>query len=325
MSDIVKGKKPGGCPPPPPPRPPRHRPPKDMPVPPPPPPPPVFPGLCCPPTSTLVLNNTVVTSDDGSVEVTPGYYQGKPAYFLRVNPDLVKPNLDGEVPVHIKEEERDGVTYLVVYIDTMAEDQPGIPPVAVGNEKTMFLRGDGTWAPIEIPEQVQANWTEEDSGEPSFIQNKPELATVATTGSYEDLEDKPDIPAAQIQSDWEQRDDEAVDFIKNKPELATVATTGDYADLENKPDIPASQIQSDWTQSDDESADFIKHKPGNFQGATANDNGTSGFVPAPTTADKDKFLCGNGQWSEVDNTRECTSLEMDGWLDAVDNEGNNNG
>ena len=199
MSDIVKGKKPGGCPPPPPPRPPRHRPPKDMPFPPPPPPPPVFPGPCCPPTSTLVLNNTVVESDDGSITVKTGYYKGRPAYFLSINSDLVKPN------------------------------------------------------------------------------------------------------------------------------LATVATTGSYADLKNKPDIPAAQIQSDWTQSDDESADFIKNKPGNFQGATENDNGTSGFVPAPTTADKDKFLCGNGQWSEVDNTRECTSLEMDGWLDAVDNEGNNNG
>lgn len=201
----------------------------------------------------------------------------------------------------------------------------GLVPAPAIVDREKFLKGDGTWVLIEIPEQVQASWTEEDSAEPSFIRNKPELANVATTGSYEDLEDKPDIPAAQIQSDWEQNDDEAVDFIKNKPELATVATTGDYADLENKPDIPAAQIQSDWTQNNDESADFIKHKPGNFQGATANDNGTSGFVPAPTTADKDKFLCGNGQWSEVDNTRECTSLEMDGWLDAVDNEGNNNG
>ena len=43
-------------------------------------------------------------------------------------------------------------------------------------------------------DQVQADWNELDDTEPSFIRNKPVLAEVATTGSYEDLEDKPTIP-----------------------------------------------------------------------------------------------------------------------------------
>ena len=43
------------------------------------------------------------------------------------------------------------------------------------------------------------------------------LATVATTGSYNDLANKPTIPAAQIQSDWNQSDNSAADYIKNKP------------------------------------------------------------------------------------------------------------
>lgn len=64
------------------------------------------------------------------------------------------------------------------------------------------------------------------------------LATVATTGDYDDLLNKPTIPAAQIQSDWTQADNTKVDFIKNKPTLATVATSGSYADLSNKPTIP---------------------------------------------------------------------------------------
>ena len=80
------------------------------------------------------------------------------------------------------------------------------------------------------------------------------LATVATTGSYNDLADKPTIPAAQIQSDWNQSDSSAVDFIKNKPT------------------IPAAQIQSDWNQSSNESADFIKNKPTNVSSFT-NDAG----------------------------------------------------
>ena len=47
--------------------------------------------------------------------------------------------------------------------------------------------------------------------------NSADLATVATTGSYNDLANKPTIPAAQIQSDWNQSDNSAVDYIKNKP------------------------------------------------------------------------------------------------------------
>lgn len=64
------------------------------------------------------------------------------------------------------------------------------------------------------------------------------LATVATSGSYNDLSDKPSIPAAQVNSDW--NSSSGVSQILNKPMLATVATTGDYDDLINKPSIPAA-------------------------------------------------------------------------------------
>lgn len=43
------------------------------------------------------------------------------------------------------------------------------------------------------------------------------LATVARTGSYNDLSDKPTF--AQVQSDWAQTDAQAVDYIKNKPTI----------------------------------------------------------------------------------------------------------
>ena len=72
------------------------------------------------------------------------------------------------------------------------------------------------------------------------------LATVATSGSYDDLLDKPSIPAAQVQADWAEEDSDEVDYIQNKPTLAAVATSGDYDDLLNKPTIPAAQVNSDW-------------------------------------------------------------------------------
>lgn len=68
--------------------------------------------------------------------------------------------------------------------------------------------------------------------------SQAELAAVATSGSYNDLSNKPTIPAAQVQSNWTQTTTTAVDYIKNKPTLATVATSGSYNDLSNKPTIP---------------------------------------------------------------------------------------
>ena len=105
---------------------------------------------------------------------------------------------------------------------------------------------------IELPEgviperPVQSDWNEGDSSSLAYIRNKPSLATVATSGDYNDLNNKPTIPDSQIQSDWEQSDNTKKDYIKNKPSLADVATSGDYDDLTNKPTIPAAQVNSDW-------------------------------------------------------------------------------
>lgn len=47
---------------------------------------------------------------------------------------------------------------------------------------------------------VQSNWTETDSSSDAYIKNKPSLSTVATSGSYTDLKDKPTIPSAVTES-----------------------------------------------------------------------------------------------------------------------------
>ena len=68
-----------------------------------------------------------------------------------------------------------------------------------------------------------------------------DLATVATSGSYNDLLNKPTIPAAQVNSDWN-------------------ANSG-VAQILNKPTIPAAQVQSDWNEADNTKVDYIKNKP----------------------------------------------------------------
>ena len=90
--------------------------------------------------------------------------------------------------------------------------------------------------------QVNSDW-DATSG-PAQILNKPHLAPVATSGSYNDLKDRPsDIGGSftQVNSDWAET--RGVAAILNKPNLATVATTGNYNDLINKPTIPTHTSQ----------------------------------------------------------------------------------
>lgn len=68
-----------------------------------------------------------------------------------------------------------------------------------------------------------------------------DLAAVAFSGSYNDLDNTPTIPAAQVNSDWNASS--GVAEILNKPTLASVATSGSYNDLSNTPNI-VNTVQS---------------------------------------------------------------------------------
>ena len=68
----------------------------------------------------------------------------------------------------------------------------------------------------------------------------PSLATVAVSGSYNDLINKPSIPPTQVQSDWNVGTPSAVEYIKNKPTFHPVATSGAYSDLSGRPAVPTT-------------------------------------------------------------------------------------
>lgn len=117
-------------------------------------------------------------------------------------------------------------------------DKPTIPPEQVNSDwnatggKAQILN-----KPTIPAAQQQTDWNAT-SGITS-IKNKPALATVATSGSYNDLKDKPASPEIpdQVNADWNATS--GVAQILNKPNLATVATSGSYNDLTNKPTIPS--------------------------------------------------------------------------------------
>ena len=103
------------------------------------------------------------------------------------------------------------------------------------------------------------------------------LAAVATSGSYNDLTNKPTIPAAQVNADWN-------------------AASG-VAQILNKPTIPAAQIQSDWNQTDNTAKDYIKNKPTIPSGVTVDQvydatsaNAQSGLAMAGALAGKEDTI-----------------------------------
>lgn len=89
--------------------------------------------------------------------------------------------------------------------------------------------------------QTNADWTESDPASPAYIEHKPNLATVATSGSYNDLSNRPSLAAVATSGNYGD--------LSNRPSLAAVATSGNYNDLSNKPSIPAAQVNVDWNST----------------------------------------------------------------------------
>lgn len=63
--------------------------------------------------------------------------------------------------------------------------------------------------------------TEQSFTDAQKAQARTNIGASDFSGDYDDLTNKPTIPAAQIQSDWNQVDSTAKDFIKNKPSIPT--------------------------------------------------------------------------------------------------------
>lgn len=102
-----------------------------------------------------------------------------------------------------------------------------------------------------------------------------DLAEVATSGSYDDLSNKPNIPAAQVQSDWNQSDSSAVDFIKNKP---TIPSTSGFVDTTTNQTIGGTKIFSESLGVQNSSGAIVGISNGTYQVALGIDsNGKAGI------------------------------------------------
>jgi hypothetical protein len=143
---------------------------------------------------------------------------------------------------------------------------------------------------VNIPEGGVSDWAD--------IENKPTFATVATSGSYNDLSNKPTIPTLPIaQSDVSGLDDAlaAIPDIPTPPTttgtyvvhsdgstsdwmlietalgLAPVATTGSYNDLSDKPEYATVATSGDYYDLDNRPANLMGNgnliQPTGYEGA----------------------------------------------------------
>ena len=232
------------------------------------------------------------------------------------------------------------------------QNKPNIPTV---NNATLTIKQGGTTKgtfTANAGTDVEINLEAGGSGgstDWSDITNKPNFATVATSGDYDDLTNKPTIPtvptnvsaftndagyttfdgdynsltnkptipAAQVNSDWNAST--GVSQILNKPSLATVATSGSYNDLTNKPTIPSAPVQSDWNESDTSSLAYIANKP-TIPTAQVNsdwnsNSGVSQILNKPSLA----TVATSGNYSDLNGTPSLATVATSGDYDDLQN------
>lgn len=109
-----------------------------------------------------------------------------------------------------------------------------------------------------IPEaQVQSNWTETDTSDPSYIQNKPEEYTVVAGQNIGIFVDGNNFTIAASGTDLTNY---ATHTEVNNVSGQIISTMNDVSGTIVEM-IPSAQVQSDWNQSDNTQPDYIRNKP----------------------------------------------------------------
>ena len=113
------------------------------------------------------------------------------------------------------------------------------------------------------------------------VEKAESLAKVATSGSYNDLSDKPTIPAEQVNADWNATSGKAQ--ILNKPTIPTVPTKvsefendAQYITEEAIESLNASFVETDGTADEPETPEwqaYVDAKIGDIDTILDNING----------------------------------------------------
>lgn len=122
------------------------------------------------------------------------------------------------------------------------KQKPSTLQQAINNAMSGGGGGGGT--------QVQANWTETNTSDPSYIKNKPDLSDMATktwVGNQGYITDANEVPEPTSEQD-------------------NYVLTADYGETPSYSWQPASggsftQVQANWNETDDTDPSYIQNKP----------------------------------------------------------------
>ena len=226
------------------------------------------------PASTITGLAPVATS--GSFEDLTGFVtenQLDSALAAKIN-NLVPSKLDATEPPTVNDDETEGWMVGSMWIDTVGKEAyrcvDATEGAAVWIETTLSTSElatvalSGNYSDLNGRPNLAAVAT---SGSYDDLSDKPVLATVATSGSYNDLEDLPSLgsaAAADIE-DFATAAQGALAATAVQPsDLATVATTGDYSDLEGTPSEATTSTAGLMSAADKAKLDGIE------EGATTN-------------------------------------------------------
>lgn len=159
-------------------------------------------------------------------------------------------NVNGTVTINNVTGSTYGEGWGINILDNVISVDPSVIPEVSGFATETELAEVSANIISQIPEsQVQSNWTETDSDDPSFIQNKPEeIELIAGTNVEITTSGNSAIISAIGSGDVTQA------------ELTNVSATLHTEIVNVSANIP-EQVQSNWTETDDSDPSFIQNKP----------------------------------------------------------------
>ena len=167
------------------------------------------------------------------------YQVGTLNFILEVEKDPLQGGIDSTSEIHDLEDQIEDITteiisenyYTKTETDTLLDAKADASDVYTKTQTDSLLSAKADASSVYTKTQVDNALSSKADAADVYTKtqvdtalsakaNAADLATVATTGDYDDLLNKPTIPAAQVQSDYAQSDNTQVDYIKNKPDIS---------------------------------------------------------------------------------------------------------
>ena len=192
-----------------------------------------------------------------------------------------------------------------------------LPAVSSTDNGKILKVDNGAWTAATLTIPTKVSDLTNDSGfltshqDISGKANSADLATVATSGSYSDLSNKPTIPTkvSDLTNDS--------GFVTTDTTYSVFVGSGSSAAAGLVPAPGSTAGTSKFLREDGSWEVPVDTTYSVMTGASASANGTSGLVPAPSAGDEDKFLAGDGTYKSGGMPMVVLSYGSSTWSDFI--------